>query len=178
MHVRQLGLDSARRVDKGAAIIVMRLDARRHRENIRIEDDVFRREANRLGQNLVGAPADLEFARRGFGLARFVERHDHHRRAIAQDLLRLRDERLLALLQADRIHDRLALHAFQACLDHRPFRGIDHDRDAGDVRLGGNQIEERCHRRFGIDHALVHIDVEHVARRSRPAAARTSSAAA
>ncbi len=54
------------------------------------------------------------------------------------------------------------MHAFQPGLDHRPFRGIDHDRHAGDVRLGRDQIEEGDHGLLGIEHALVHIDVEQV----------------
>ena len=52
------------------------------------------------------------------------------------------------------------LHAFQPGLDHREFRRIDHDGHASDVRLGGHQIEERGHRLFRIEQALVHIDVD------------------
>ena len=64
MHVRQLGLDAARRVDIGAGIVVMLLDAGGDGKDVGIEDDVFGREADFLGQELVGALADLEFARR------------------------------------------------------------------------------------------------------------------
>ena len=65
-----------------------------------------------------------------------------------------------AFLERDRIDHRLALHAFESGLDHREFRRIDHHRHAGDVGLGGDQIEERDHRLFGIEQALVHIDVD------------------
>ena len=70
------------------------------------------------------------------------------------------DERVLALLERDRVHHRLALHAFEAGLDHREFRGIDHHRHARDVGLGRDQIEERRHRLLGIEQALVHVDVD------------------
>ena len=69
-------------------------------------------------------------------------------------------EGLLALLQRDRVDQRLALHAFQARLDHLPFRTVDHDGDAGNVRLGGDEVEIFRHRLGGIDEALVHVDVD------------------
>ena len=146
MHVRQLGLDAARGIDIGAGVVVMLLDAGGHREDVRIEDDVLGREADLLGEEIVGALADLEFALAPLGLALLVEGHHHHGRAIAADFARMLQERPLAFLHADGIHHRLALHAFQSGLDHRPFRGVDHDRHAGDVGLGRDQVEEGHHR--------------------------------
>ena len=49
---------------------------------------------------------------------------------------------------------------FRPGLDHRPFRAVDHDRHAGDVGLGGDQLEEGDHRRLGVEQALVHVDVD------------------
>ena len=69
---------------------------------------------------------------------------------------------VFALLERNRVHHRLALHAFQAGFDHREFRGIDHHRHAGDIGLRGDEIEERRHRLFGIEQALVHVDVENL----------------
>jgi hypothetical protein len=40
------------------------------------------------------------------------------------------------------------------------LRGVDHDRHAGDVRLRGDQVEEGDHRLDGVEHALVHVDVD------------------
>ena len=122
MHVRQLGLDAAGRVDIGARVVVMLLDAGGDGKDVRIEDDVFGREADLLGQEVVSALADVEFARRTLGLALFVEGHHHDGGAVAPDFARVLEERPLAFLQADGIHHRLALHAFQSGLDHRPFR--------------------------------------------------------
>ena len=111
-------------------------------------------------QNVVGALADRDLALERVGLALLVEGHHHHRGAVAAHDLGVVDEGGLALLHRDRIHHRLALQAFQAGLDHRELRGIDHHRHARDVGLGGDQIEERHHRRFGIEQALVHVDVD------------------
>ena len=122
VHVRQLRLDAARGLDIGEPVIAVLLDAGGDGEDVGIEDDVFRRETDLLGQELVGALADLEFAFRGLGLALLVEGHHHHGGAVTADLLGVVEKGPLALLQADRIHHRLALHAFQSGLDHRPFR--------------------------------------------------------
>ena len=111
-------------------------------------------------QDVVGALADLGLARERIGLAGLVERHHHHGRAVTPGDLRLVDEFLLAFLHRDRVHHRLALDAFQAGFDHGEFGGIDHDRDAGDVGLGGDEVEEGHHRGFGIEQALVHVDVD------------------
>ena len=46
MHVRQLGLDAARRLDEIDAVIVVLLDAGGDGEDVGIEDDVFRRKAD------------------------------------------------------------------------------------------------------------------------------------
>ncbi len=55
MRVRQLLADEARRFDEGDAVIVVLLDAGRDGEDVRIEDDVFRREADLVDEDIVGA---------------------------------------------------------------------------------------------------------------------------
>ena len=40
------------------------------------------------------------------------------------------------------------------------LRRIDHHRHAGDVGLGGDEVEELDHRLLGIEQALVHVDVD------------------
>ena len=160
MTVRQLFADTFRRLEKLNRVIVVLLNARRHREDIGVEDDVFRREAHFVDQNVVGPLADLELAIRHIRLAVFVKRHDHGSRAIAADLLRRRHERLLAFLQRDRIDDRLALHAFETSLDHRPFGRVDHHRHLGDVRLRRDEVQKAHHGGFRIQHRLVHVDVD------------------
>ena len=111
-------------------------------------------------QDVVGALADRGLALERVGLALLVERHHHDGGAVAAHDLGVLDERRLALLHRDRVHHRLALHAFQAGLDHRELRGVDHHRHARDVGLGGDQVEEGHHRLLGIEQALVHVDVD------------------
>ncbi len=122
MHMRQFRADTAHRLDVGDGVIIMLLDPGRDRENVRIEDDVLGGEACAFGEQTVGALADREFPLRRVCLPLLVERHDDHRRSIAQDLPGLSEKWLLAFLEADRIDDGFALHAFQSCFDHHPFR--------------------------------------------------------
>ncbi len=56
----------------------------------------------------------------------------------------------------------LLLNALQAGLDHFPLGGVDHDRHARDVGLGGDQVEEGDHGRLRVQHAFVHVDVDHL----------------
>ena len=154
--------DDACRLDEVAGVVVVLLDAGRDREDVRIEDDVGRIDAGRPGQQAVGALADRHLALDRIRLPLLVEGHHDHRRAVALDGRRLLQEILLAFLQADRVDDALALQALQTGLDDRPLRAVHHHRDAGDLGLGRNQVEERRHRLLGVEHALVHVDVQEV----------------
>jgi hypothetical protein len=120
------------------------------------------READLVDQGAIGPLADRDLALPRVGLPLLVERHHHHRRAVAQALRGLVEELLVALLQADRIDDGLALHALQPGLDHLPFGAVDHDRHPGDVRLGRDQVEEGAHGVDAVEQPLVHVDVEHL----------------
>src|SRR3546814_5151152 len=152
--------DNLRRLDEVDGIVVVFLHAGGDGEDVGIEDDVLGRETDLLGEDLVGARADLDLAFAGVGLALLVEGHDHGRRAVAQHRPGLLDECGLAFLHRDRVDHALALQALEAGLDHAPLRRVDHHRDAGDVGLRGDQGQEAHHRLLGVDHALVHVDVE------------------
>ena len=149
-----------RRLDEIDAVVVVLLDAGGDRENIRIEDDVFRREADLVHQNVVGALADLDLALEGVGLALLVEGHHHDRGAVAAHPPRVIGGIPLAFLERDRIDHALALEAPEAGLDHAPLRRIHHHRHARDVGLGGDQVEKLRHRLGGVEQALVHVDVD------------------
>ena len=136
LRVRQVRPDPARRFDEVDGVVVVLVDAGGDREHVRVDDDVLGRKADAIDQQIVASPRDLRLALQRVGLALFVERHHDHRRAVAADERRLVQERLFALLERDRVHDRLALHALQTCLDHVPLRRIDHHRHARDVGLG------------------------------------------
>ena len=98
MHERHLLLDLARRLDEGDAVVVVLLDAGRDGEDVRIEDDVFRRKADLFRQQLIGALADRNLALDRVGLALLVEGHDDDGGAVAQNLARMLEERPLAFL--------------------------------------------------------------------------------
>ena len=150
------------RLDEVDRVRVVLLDAGADRQDVRIEDDVLGREPDLLGQDLVRAVRDREPVVDGGRLAGLVERHHDDRGAEPADDPRLADELGLALLERDRVDDALALQALEAGLDHRELRRVDHHRDARDVGLGRDQVEEPPHRGDAVEHALVHADVEDV----------------
>ena len=131
-------------------------------QDVGIEDDVGRIESRLLGQQPVGPLADRHLPLDGVGLAFLVERHDDDAGAELADRRRLLQEVRFAFLQADRVDDRLALHALQARDEDRPFRAVDDDRHARDFRLGGDEVQELRDRALGLEHALVHVDVDQV----------------
>ena len=85
LRVRQVFLDPARGVDEVDRVVVVLFDARRDSEDVRIEDDVFRREADFVHEEVVRALADLRLAFEGVGLAVFVEGHHDGCGAVAAD---------------------------------------------------------------------------------------------
>ena len=113
-----------------------------------------------LAQEADGPPRDLDLAIGGVGLALLVERHDDDRGAVAATQPGVLEERLLALLERDRVHDALALDALEAGLDDVPARRIDHDRHHADVGLAREQAQEARHRRDRVEHALIHVHVD------------------
>ena len=159
-RVGQVLFDPARGLDEIDSVVVVLLDAGGHGEDVRIENDVFRREADFLDKDLVGAAADFFAALEVVRLTLFVEGHDNHGRAVTHDLTGLFLEFLLPLFERDGVHHTLALHAAEAGFDHLELRGVDHDRDLRDIRLAGDKLEEFGHGRRSIEHPLVHVDVD------------------
>ena len=140
LAARQGGLNYARGLDEINCVIIVLLHSRGDGQDVRIENDVLRRETGLFGENLVRTGADFDLALDGISLAFVVESHDHHRRAITPNQRRLLDEFRLAFFEADGIDDRFALDAFQPRFQHRPFRAVDHDRHARNVRLRRDQV--------------------------------------
>ena len=138
----------------------MLFDSCRDREDVRVEDDVFGREADAFGEDLVCALADGDFTSGGIGLTLFIKRHDDHRRAVATHERSLPDERLLALFHRDRVDDALSLQALEPSLDHLPLGRVEHERHARDCGLRRREVQELLHRRVGVEHALVEVDVD------------------
>ncbi len=156
-----LRLDFLHRFKEIEAVAVMLLDPRRHRENIGVKYNVFRRKSL-AHQQIIGALADVDFALPGVGLPNLVERHHHRRRAVIHADARLFKELRFAFFHADRIDDRLARNTFQPRLDHVEFRAVDHHRHARDIGFGGDQFEEGGHRVDRIEQPFVHVDIDHL----------------
>ncbi len=91
-----------------------------------------------------------------------IEGHDDDAGAVAADFASLRAESVLAFLEADGIDDALALKTLEAGLDDRPFRAVHDDGHARDVGLGAQCVQERGHGFLGVEHGLVHVDVDHL----------------
>ncbi len=161
-RIGQLVADIGAGVDEIDGVVVMLFDAGGDGEDVRVEDDVFRREADFVHQNVVGTFADFFLARLGVGLAGFVKGHHHHGGAVALAQLGVVNELFDAFLHADGVDDAFTLDALEARFDHLPLGGVDHDRYAGDVRLAGNQVEEGHHGLLRIEHPFIHVDVDHL----------------
>ena len=154
-------LQQRQRLDERLREAVVLLDPGRHGEHVRIEDDVLRRPAV-AGEQVVGAAADLDLALDRVGLPDLVEGHHDDAGAVAADRPRLLEELLLALLEADRVDDPLALDALEPGLEHGEAGAVDHDRDPGHLGLGREQVQERRHRLLAVEQVGVHVHVEEV----------------
>ena len=158
--MRQLAFDVFTRADKVLRVVIVLFNTGSNREDVRVEDDVFRREAHLFGQNFVCAATNLNFARAGIGLAHFIEGHHHHGGTITAHHLRVVDKGINAFFHRDGVNNAFTLNTLQPFLDDFPLRGVNHDWHPGNVRLTGYQVEEAHHRRFGVEHSLIHIDVD------------------
>jgi len=138
LDMRQLLTNETRRFDEVDGIVVTLFDTCRNGENIGVENDIFWREPNLIDQNVISSGANFNFARLRISLALFIKRHNDYRRSISAHQTGLLNETRLAFLHADRVDDRLALDAFQACFDNRPFRRVDHHGDTADIGFSGN----------------------------------------
>ncbi len=155
-------LDQRKRVDEVLRVLVVLFDPRCDGEDIRVEDDVLGREADLVHEQSVGALADLDLALDRVGLALLVEGHDDDAGAVASDRAGLLEERFLALLEADRVDDSLALDALEARLERAPAGAVDHDRDPGHLGLRRDDVEEGRHRLLGFEEVGVHVHVEEI----------------
>ncbi len=162
LDARTAGLDEARGFDEIDGVGVVLLETGGDREDVGIENDVGRIEPRALGQQPVRALADGDFPLDRVRLALLVERHHDDTGTVAPHGGGFFQELVLAFLEADRVHDRLALHALQPREQHRPLRTVDHHGHARDLGFGGDVVEERGHRLLGVEHALIHVDVDQI----------------
>ena len=139
MHAGTSRFDLARRLDEINRVVVVLVDARGDGEDVRVEDDVLGREADLFGEQLVGPSADAHLFAGDGGLALFVESHYHNCRLILSTEPSPAQEFRFAILEADRVDNRLTLDRLQAGFQDRPFAAVDHHRHGRDVVLAGDQ---------------------------------------
>lgn len=72
--MRQFAFDVFAGADKVLRIVVVLFNAGGDREDVRVEDDIFWREANLFGEDFVRPTANLDFPCAGIGLSLFVKR--------------------------------------------------------------------------------------------------------
>ena len=156
----ELHLQTLDGLDERDGVGVVFLHPRGDREDVCVEDDVLRLEADDLGQQVVRPPQDGDPALDRLGLAPLVEGHDDDRRSVTPAEASLAQELGLALLERDRVDDTLALELPKAGLDDRELRAVDHDGDGRDVGLGGNPPQEAGHRGDAVEHRLIHVHVD------------------
>ena len=162
LGVGEVLLDPACGVDEVERVVVVLLQAGGHGEDVGVENDVLWRELDLIDKDAVGALADADFVLIRCGLALLVKGHDHRGGTVLFDLAGAFLEFVLAFLEGNRVHNALALQAFEAGLDDLPLGGIHHDRHLVHLRLGLEQDEEFGHRGHAIDEAFVHADVDHI----------------
>ena len=114
------------------------------------------------GQEVVRTAEDFHLALDGLRLTALVEGHHDGGGPVPTNRARLLEERLLALLQRDRVDDTLSLDALEPRLERGEARAVDHDRQPCCLRLGRDQVEERRHRLLGVEQVGVHVHVEQV----------------
>ena len=138
----------------------MLLDAGGDREDVRVEDDVLGREADLLGQELVGAGADLDLARLGVGLALLVEGHDDDGGAVgAAEAGVVQEASSPSFIEIE-------LTIGLPCTHFRPASITSHFDESiitGTRAMSGSaamRLRNVGHRLDRVDQALVHVDVD------------------
>ena len=155
-------LDPGQALEERARIVVVLFDPGRNCEHVRVEHDVLGPEADLADKQVVGAAADRHATLDLGGLALLVERHHDDSRPVVADAARVVQELVFAFLERDRVDDALPLQALEAGLDHGPLRAVDHHRQARDLRLGGDHVEEGPHRLLAFEQIGVHVHVDQV----------------
>ena len=162
VHAGAGRFDSRNRLDEIDRVVVVLLDAGGDREDVGVEDDILRREADLFGEQLVRPAADADFVVDFDGLALLVERHHDDGGAVPAAQLGAAQELRFAIFEADRVDDRFALQRLEAGFDDRPFAAVDHRGHGGDFVLAGDESQELGHHGFAIEQRFVHVDVDDV----------------
>ena len=128
MRTFQMSTNPFRGSDKLQGIIIMLLNPRSDRQDIRVEDDIQRIHPHLLCQQFISTLSNLYSPLIGRSLSLFIEAHHDDSRTKALHISRMGKEDFFTLLQRNRIDDTLTLQTFQTRRDNVPFRGVNHHR--------------------------------------------------
>ena len=149
--MRKATFNAARGVNEIYAVVVVFFNPGADGENIRVENDVFRREAYVVHQNVISSATNFNFAIFGIGLAHFVKRHNHHSCTVFTHQFSVFDKGFFTFLQRDRVHNRFTLHRLQTCLNYFPFGRVDHHWHFCRIGFGRHNVEETGHTFFAVE---------------------------
>jgi hypothetical protein len=118
--------------------------------DVRIEDDVVRIEIEPLGQQLVGARADVTLRWMVSAWPVSSNAITTTPRRTAGRAAPFSGSPLSPSFRLMEFTTGFALDALQPGLEHAPFRAVNHDRQPRNFRLGGDEVQEMRHRLLGI----------------------------
>ena len=119
--MRQFTFDVFTRADKVLRVVVVLFNASCDREDVRVEDNIFRREADLFGEDFVRPTANLDFPCAGIGLALFVKSHYHDCRTVTTQQFRVMDKSVDAFFHRNRVNNAFALDTLQTFFNDIPF---------------------------------------------------------
>ena len=149
--------DLTNRLNKLHRIVVVLLNTRGHRQNIRVKNNILRRQARFLRQELISSSANGYLSLCICRLPLLIKSHDNDRRTIPANFSCLLQKYFLTLLKADRVHDRFALNTLQPSLNYRPLRAVQNKGNARDFWLTSDEMEEARHACLPVQKSLVEI---------------------
>mmetsp|Transcript_14896 Transcript_14896/g.37859 ORF Transcript_14896/g.37859 Transcript_14896/m.37859 type:complete len:315 (-) Transcript_14896:627-1571(-) len=155
-------LDFSRCANEVNRVVVVLRQARSHRQDVGVKDDVVGGNPYFLHQNTEGSLTDIHLVFEVCRLTVLVKGHHNHRGPMPLADLCAALEILLAFLERDRIHNALALGTLEARFHHVEFGRIDHEGNLAHIRLGDQEVDEFGHGRNSIDEAIVHVDVQNI----------------
>ena len=132
------------------------------REHVRVEHYVLRWKANHIHKNVITALAYTNLLILGRGLPKLVESHHYYRRSVLLQQCCMLNKQSLSHLQRDTVHDGLALAPLQSSKHDLKLRRVQHKWNLSYLRLRHRYLHKLLHRHQPVQHAIVHIDVNHM----------------